>query len=73
MKDANDGQKAVNPYVKLNPGKCFKCNQLGHRSSDCPLRKAVHVVERGKEDDEIYYNLDWDDDEYEDYDDAKTM
>ncbi|EOY32503.1 Uncharacterized protein TCM_040461 [Theobroma cacao] len=37
------------------------------RSSDYPLRKVVYVVEREEEDDEIFYGLNGDDDEYEDY------
>ncbi|XP_031286963.1 uncharacterized protein LOC116145647 [Pistacia vera] len=67
--DTKEGQKATNPYAKPIPGKCFKCNQPGHRSSDCPLRKVIHVVERGEEDDEVYCGPDGDDDEYEDDED----
>ena len=47
--------KPTNPYARLALGKCFKCNQLGHRSNECALRKAVHLVEREKgEDNEVY-------------------
>ena len=38
-------QKNPNPYARPFPAKCFKCNQPGHRSSDCPLRKGIHMVE----------------------------
>lgn len=36
----------MNPYAKPIPGKCYRCNQPGHRSSDCPQRKGIYIVER---------------------------
>ena len=46
--------KSANPYAQPAPIKYFKCNQTSHRSSDCPLRKAMHLAEREKEgDDEV--------------------
>jgi hypothetical protein len=42
-KGAATDQKSQNSYSK--PIKCFKCNQPGHRSSDCPRRKAITLVE----------------------------
>lgn len=34
-----------NLYPKPSIAKYFKCNQPGHRSSNCPLRKAFNLVE----------------------------
>ena len=57
--------KSPNPYGKPIPLKCFKCNEVGHRSSDCLRRKTVNLVEREKEDvaeDEVYCGPDGEDD-----------
>ena len=27
-----------NPYEKPSPSKCFRCNELEHRSNECPQR-----------------------------------
>lgn len=43
----NHRQTQKNLYAKLIPGKCYRCNQPGHRSSDCPQRKGINIVERG--------------------------
>ncbi|XP_019052158.1 PREDICTED: uncharacterized protein LOC109114263, partial [Nelumbo nucifera] len=66
--------KNINPNAKPIPFKCFKCNEVGHRSSDCPRRKAVNVVEREEEevcDDEVYCGPDGEDEggvyEHEEY------
>ena len=48
--------KAANHYARLALVKCFKCNQPCHRSSDCLLRKTVHLAEREEDDDnEVCY------------------
>ena len=53
--DTKETPKPTNPYTRPTPIKCFKCKQLGHRSSDCPLKKNVHLVEREEEkEDEVY-------------------
>lgn len=49
-----------NPYDKTSIYKCFKCNQPGHISSDCPLRKTHNIVEE-REHHSVY--LDNDEDE----------
>ena len=49
--EAKETPKPANPYAWPTLIKCFKCNQLGHRSNDCPLRKTVHLAERKEEDD----------------------
>ncbi|XP_039115486.1 uncharacterized protein LOC120250711 [Dioscorea cayenensis subsp. rotundata] len=49
-----------NPYSKSTMGKCFKCNQPGHKSNKCPLRKTVNIVEKNEE---IICELDGDEEE----------
>ncbi|KAG2672808.1 hypothetical protein I3760_13G059700, partial [Carya illinoinensis] len=44
-----DGERN-NPYTRPMIGKCFWCNQLGHRSNECPTRHLVLVIEEGDED-----------------------
>lgn len=44
--DANEGSKAKNPSAKLITGKCFKCNQPGHRSSDCSKKQSMWWSEK---------------------------
>ena len=44
--EAKKALKAAKPYAWPAPVKCFKYNQPSHRSSDCPLRKVVHLAER---------------------------
>ena len=51
MAKVKEAPKLANPYARLAPIKCFKINQMGHHSRDCPLRKAVHLAEREEEDD----------------------
>ncbi|KAF8413550.1 hypothetical protein HHK36_001541 [Tetracentron sinense] len=34
-----------NPYVRPGPDKCFKCNQPGNRSHQCPRRQMVNLIE----------------------------
>jgi hypothetical protein len=38
-------QPANNPYARPNSNKCFKCNQPGHRSHQCPRRQMVNLIE----------------------------
>ena len=63
--DNKETPKTTNPYTWPAPVKCFKCNLPGHRSSDCPLRKVVHLVER--EEEEVICEPDEDGEEEEDY------
>ena len=70
MVDTKEDPKVANPYARLALGKCFKCNQLGHRSSNCPLRKAVHLTERDNEDEnEVCCDPDGYGEKEEDYED----
>ena len=48
--ESKETPKPANHYDQSEPMKCFKCNQSGHRSSNCPLRKVVHLAEREEED-----------------------
>lgn len=41
-----------NSYAKPTPGKCFKCNQVGHKSNDCPLKKMANVAKEIEEKEE---------------------
>jgi len=34
-----------NLYTRPGPKKCFKCNQQGHRSHQCPRRQMVNLIE----------------------------
>jgi hypothetical protein len=38
-------QPANNPYTRPDLDKCFKCNQPGHRSHQCPRRQMVNLIE----------------------------
>ena len=68
--DTKEVPKAANPYILPTSGKCFKYNQLDHRSSDCPLTRAVHFFEKEEEEEnEVHYEPDGDGDEVEDYED----
>ena len=49
--EVKEAPKPANPYARPAPIKCFKCNQMAHRSSDCPLRKAIHLAEKEDGDD----------------------
>ncbi|XP_035547276.1 uncharacterized protein LOC108991242 [Juglans regia] len=44
----NRGSTGNNPYRRPITGKCFRCNQPGHRSKECPNRRSVNMVD-GKE------------------------
>ena len=44
--------KPSNPYARPMVGKCFRCNQPGHRSNECPTRPQAHLLDaQTKEDD----------------------
>ena len=38
-----------NPYARPRPKKCFRCNQSGHRSNQCPKRQMINLIEVGGE------------------------
>ena len=68
MVDNKETLKATNPYAPPTLVKCFKCNLPEHRSSDCPLRIAVHLVERKEE--EVICEPDGDGEEEENYEEG---
>ena len=43
--EVKDTAKQSNPYAKPILGKCYRCNQPGHRSNECSNRKSVNLVE----------------------------
>ncbi|XP_048134036.1 uncharacterized protein LOC115730707 [Rhodamnia argentea] len=56
---SNRAPNVQNPYAKPQPIGCYKCNELGHRSSDCPRRRMANIVEHEEEE----YEEDWVDEE----------
>lgn len=59
----------VNPYSKPMNGKCQKCNLPGHRSNECPQRKATNIIAREANEDEEGYQFepDREDGEFKDH------
>ncbi|XP_031402580.1 uncharacterized protein LOC116212147 [Punica granatum] len=47
--------------------KCFKCNQPGHRSSDCPRRKAIALVEHEEDVEDVFCDPEEEEEEDEEY------
>ena len=66
--DNKETPKTTNLYTRPVLVKCFKCNLLGHKFSDCPLRKTVHLVER--EEEEVICELEGDGEKEEDYEEG---
>ncbi|XP_031402567.1 uncharacterized protein LOC116212133 [Punica granatum] len=55
-----------NSLVKQFTAKCFKCNQPGHRSSDCPRRKAIALVEHEEDVEDVLCDPEEEEEEDED-------
>ncbi|PON89375.1 Zinc finger, CCHC-type [Trema orientale] len=49
------GQFPPNPYAKPPPIRCYKCNQLGHKSNECSLRCFVNVTEEVSDEQDLEY------------------
>ncbi|KAF2283680.1 hypothetical protein GH714_013817 [Hevea brasiliensis] len=54
--------KTNNPYAKPIPINCYRCNEMEHRSNECPKRKFVNIIEK-HDDGAIYCGLDGEDEE----------
>lgn len=44
IRPPNANPRPPNPYGKPNPIKCYRCNQPGHKSNECPQRWQVNCV-----------------------------
>ena len=49
-------KKGENIYNRPTLGKCFRCEQQGHLSNECPQRRAL-TIEEGQEDDDSDDNV----------------
>lgn len=38
-----------NPYARPTLNRCYRCNEVGHRSHECPMRKPVHLADHEEE------------------------
>ncbi|PKI63420.1 hypothetical protein CRG98_016087 [Punica granatum] len=59
------GSRNQNSLAKQFTAKCFKCNQPGHRSSDCPRRKAIALVEHEEDVEDVFYDPEKEEEEEE--------
>ena len=47
--ESKENPRQSNPYAKPILGKCYRCNQPGHRSNECLNRRTINIVEREEE------------------------
>ncbi|PKI78185.1 hypothetical protein CRG98_001420 [Punica granatum] len=52
-----------NSLAKQFTVKCFKCNQPGHRLSDCPRRKAIALMEHEEDVEDVFCDPEEEEDE----------
>jgi len=45
-----------NPYAKPRVGKCYKCDEPGHRSNECPKKKSVNMADYEDKDEVLIDN-----------------
>lgn len=50
MGQDKEAKKTDNPYARPYVGKCFRCNQQGHKSNECPTRKTINVLNQEEKD-----------------------
>ncbi|OMO50077.1 Zinc finger, CCHC-type [Corchorus olitorius] len=65
--EGGDNKQGDNPYAKFCGVTCYRCNQQGHRTNECPSRKTIVVVDKEADDDYTPCDAD-EDDEEDDYD-----
>jgi len=46
-----------NPYTKPRVGKCYMCDEPGHRSNERPKRRPINIVDYEEEEDDALIEI----------------